>query len=61
MLSPEAIVYYANKYRGTLDIVALGPLTNLADAMELDPDLGSKINSLTIMGGAVYARGNAGM
>jgi len=38
--------------------VALGPLTNLALAINLDPDLPRKYRRLIVMGGAVRATGN---
>jgi purine nucleosidase/non-specific riboncleoside hydrolase len=36
----------------------IGPLTNLALALRLAPDIVSGIGTLTIMGGTVYGRGN---
>ena len=54
----EAICSYGDKYAGTLDLVALGPLTNIAVALMLDPNLPDKYRSLTIMGGAIRAQGN---
>merc|ERR1712198_70613 len=36
-------------------------MTNVADALSLDPDLGSKLNSVTIIGGSPTAFGNAGI
>jgi len=53
-----AICSYANQNTGTLDLVALGPLTNIAVALMLDPSLPEKYRSLTIMGGAIRAQGN---
>lgn len=41
-----------------LDLLLLGPLTNLAQALVKNPSLESKINSLVIMGGAIKCRGN---
>jgi len=41
-------------------IVALGPLTNIAEAVESDPNLGQNLQMLTIMGGAINVRGNVG-
>ena len=41
-----------------LDVVALGPLTNIALACKLDPTWPKRVGSLTIMGGATDARGN---
>ena len=54
----EAICSFGTKYTGTLDLVALGPLTNIAVALMLDPSLPDKYRSLTIMGGAIRAQGN---
>ncbi len=54
----QALVDLANAHPGEIELIAIGPLTNLAVAQELDPDLPSKFASLTIMGGAVYAKGN---
>merc|ERR1719427_572083 len=39
---------------------AIGPLTNLAVAYQLDPQIASKIASLTIMGGNMLGIGNVG-
>lgn len=44
---------------GKLTILAIGPLTNLAIALRLRPDLESKIGTLVMMGGAVHVPGNA--
>ena len=40
------------------DILMIGPLTNLALALRLAPDITAGIGTLTIMGGTVYGRGN---
>jgi inosine-uridine nucleoside N-ribohydrolase len=44
---------------GRVTILAIGPLTNLAIALRLRPDLASKIQSLVMMGGNVHVAGNA--
>jgi purine nucleosidase len=36
-----------------LEVVAIGPLTNLAAALVLDPDLAGRVRRLTVMGGHV--------
>ena len=41
-----------------IDILMIGPLTNLAHALALDPGIVAGIGQLTIMGGTVYGRGN---
>ena len=40
------------------DILMIGPLTNLAWALRLEPQIVDGIGTLTIMGGNVYGRGN---
>ena len=41
-----------------VDILMIGPLTNLALALRLEPFIINGIGQLTIMGGTVYGRGN---
>lgn len=41
-----------------IDILMIGPLTNLALALRLEPNIVSGMGQLTIMGGSVYGRGN---
>ncbi len=36
-----------------LELVAIGPLTNLAHALALDPELPSRVSRLTVMGGHI--------
>lgn len=45
---------------GQLTLVALAPLTNLALALRLDPDLPRRVARLVVMGGAVTGHGNTG-
>lgn len=40
-------------------IIVLGPLTNIAEAIQADPTIVRKIERLVIMGGAVFVPGNA--
>jgi len=56
---PEFIVRMAHEYPGELRLIAIGPLTNLALALELEPRLPELIGDLTIMGGAALVPGNA--
>lgn len=53
-----AILRLSREFPGQLTLVALGPLTNLALALRLDPQLPSRFARLVIMGGAVNGRGN---
>ncbi len=54
----QAILRLSHEYAGELLLVALGPLTNLALALKLDPTLPQRIARLVIMGGAVTGHGN---
>lgn len=51
----EFIVEKVNAAPGELTLIAVGPFTNLADALLVDPDLGQKLKSLIIMGGCIGA------
>ena len=53
----DAIIDSALKYPG-LEIVTLGPLTNLALALEREPQIAGKIGRCVIMGGAPCCEGN---
>src|SRR5699024_11242822 len=46
------------EHPGELTLVALGPLTNLALALRLDPSLPERVARLVVMGGAVNGHGN---
>lgn len=54
----DAILRLSREHAGKLILVALAPLTNLALALRLDPQLPSRIARLVVMGGAVTGRGN---
>ena len=53
-----AILRLSHEYAGELLLVALGPLTNIALALKLDPTLPQRIKRFVVMGGAVSAHGN---
>lgn len=54
----ELILRLSHEHAGELQLVAVGPLTNLAHALEADPTLPERIREVTIMGGAFLAPGN---
>ena len=54
----SALVRMANESPGELTVAAIGPLTNIAVALQLDPDLPHKLKRLVVMGGAVTGQGN---
>lgn len=53
-----AILRLSHQHAGRLMLVALGPLTNLALALKLDPTLPQRVARLVVMGGAITAHGN---
>jgi len=54
----ELMLRLSHEHAGALEIVAVGPLTNLAAALDADPTLPERIRQVTIMGGAALAAGN---
>lgn len=50
--APERIVRAARETPG-LELLAVGPMTNLAQALALDPELPRRVAGLTVMGGHV--------
>lgn len=52
------LVRLAHEHPGTLRVLAVGPLTNLALALELEPELPSLVADVVIMGGAALVPGN---
>ncbi|HEY2657604.1 MAG TPA: nucleoside hydrolase [Solirubrobacteraceae bacterium] len=54
----EQIVGLARTHPGEIEIVAVGPMTNVALALGLCPELPSLVRGLTMMGGAAFAPGN---
>ena len=54
----QALVRLGKENPGELELIAIGPLTNLALALRLDPDLPSRYKCLVVMGGAYFAQGN---
>jgi purine nucleosidase len=55
-----ALLRLTRERPGELTLVALGPLTNLALALRLDPTLPQRVARLVVMGGAVTGHGNTG-
>jgi purine nucleosidase len=53
-----ALIRLTRERPGELTLVALAPLTNLALALRLDPELPQRVARLVVMGGAVNGHGN---
>ncbi|MDP5226388.1 MULTISPECIES: nucleoside hydrolase [Arthrobacter] len=54
----QMLVRLAREHRGRLHVIAVAPLTNLAEALRLEPRLPELVAHVTIMGGAALAPGN---
>lgn len=53
-----AIIRLSHAHAGRLVVCMLGPLTNLAVALKLDPTLPQRVGRIVVMGGAVTGQGN---
>jgi inosine-uridine nucleoside N-ribohydrolase len=54
----EFICAEVNKHPGEVVLCPVGPLTNIALALELDPTITEKVKSVTVMGGSLAEGGN---
>lgn len=54
----DAIIRLAHQYAGELELVTLGPLTNLAAALVKDPTIIGKFKRVVMMAGAACTVGN---
>lgn len=54
----EFLVKMAREHLGELVICAIAPLTNIADALRLDPEFSRNVKEVVIMGGALTCPGN---
>ena len=55
----EMIRRLSTEHAGRLELLTLGPLSNIAHALDADPDLPSRVASITVMGGVIGECGNA--
>ena len=55
----ERLIAEIERRPGELTILALGPLTNIALALRLQPEIETKIKQIVLMGGNVRSPGNA--
>ena len=54
----QYIVDTVNRHPGEITLVPLGPLTNLALALALDPGIAGKVKRVVLMGGNLHVPGN---
>ena len=55
----EFIISEIERNPGQVTILAIGPMTNIALALRLHPDIEAKIRRIVLMGGNVHVPGNA--
>jgi inosine-uridine nucleoside N-ribohydrolase len=55
----EFLVSEIERYPGEVTVLALGPLTNIALALRMKPEIETKIKRIVLMGGNVHVPGNA--
>ncbi|KAI1712405.1 inosine-uridine preferring nucleoside hydrolase domain-containing protein [Ditylenchus destructor] len=55
----DFIIKSVHKYPGEVSIVAIGPLTNIALALRVDPTIEPLIKEIIIMGGQIAVPGNS--
>jgi len=56
--APQKIVEIARRFPNKVTILAIGPLTNIAKALQLEPELPQLVPQIVIMGGAIAVPGN---
>lgn len=54
----DMLLRLSHEHAGNLEVLAVGPLTNLAVALQRDPSLPERVRQVTVMGGAALAPGN---
>lgn len=61
MNASDLIISLIESTEGNVTLIALGPLTNIAIALDTEPSIESKIDEILLMGGAIDAPGNVGL
>lgn len=56
--APQLMVSAINQSSSPVTVFVSGPATNLAQALQLDPNIRDNIAAVYMMGGAMYVRGN---
>ena len=54
----EYLVRMAREHRGELVVCPIGPITNVAEALRLDPEFSNNVKEIVFMGGALDVPGN---
>ncbi|MGH1577404.1 nucleoside hydrolase [Planktotalea sp.] len=56
--APEFLARMARELKGELVICPIGPLTNIAAALDLDPEFAKNVGRIVLMGGSLEEGGN---
>lgn len=56
--APEFLCRMAREHKGELVVCPIGPITNIADAIQLDPEFATNVKKIVFMGGAAFRSGN---
>jgi inosine-uridine nucleoside N-ribohydrolase len=56
----DLIIDILQKSNEAITIVAVGPLTNIAEALQKSPEISANIKEIYVMGGAIESKGNVG-
>jgi inosine-uridine nucleoside N-ribohydrolase len=56
--APEFLVRMAREHKGELVLCPVGPMTNVAAAIDLDPEFATNLKSIVFMGGTLDRQGN---
>ncbi|OWF40166.1 uncharacterized protein LOC110464152 [Mizuhopecten yessoensis] len=54
----DVIIRLTKEHPGEITLMCIGPLTNLATALKVDPDFSCRLRDCYIMGGNYYGKGN---
>lgn len=57
----EVISSLLKEFKGNISVLALGPLTNIAEAFEKEPGLATYVNEIYVSDGGVYVKGAINM
>jgi len=59
--APDLIIDILQNSNEPVTIVAVGPLTNIAEALQKEPSISAKVKDIYVMGGALNVDGNIGI
>ncbi|MCD6396040.1 MAG: nucleoside hydrolase, partial [Spirochaetaceae bacterium] len=54
----DFLIEQSKLYEGELEILAIGPMTNIARAVQKDPDFSKRVKKITVMAGLIFPESN---